>query len=204
MSTASTWWLSAAQGEQWLLAGIHNDAHPDGAVIDAGAGEPWPPPDVFVIVERDARRVRAARVVAPSAQHAPPLWYVAVAEPGAAPPAVQLVAFSSAHRPDGEVVPDVDLDAMGVRGADQVAAFRWWPESGLTHQLYVSPPWRRRGIGHKLVYAAAGFAVASGWPRLQAGGARTDDGEALARGVARIGARVPPRTESLPSMTPGD
>ncbi|MDT7571449.1 MAG: hypothetical protein QOE05_1623 [Actinomycetota bacterium] len=183
---------------------MHSGNHADGAVVAARAGDAWPPRGTFVEVHRRGGRVTSVRVVAETTREAPPLWYVAVPEPDASPPAYQLVAFSSGHRADGDVIHDVELAAVGVRNDQQVAAFRWWPESGMTHQVYVQPAWRRRGIGHKLVYAVAGFAAANGWPRLQASGQRTDDGHALATGVSHIASRVPQRTHVLPSMTPAD
>ncbi|MCU1667199.1 MAG: hypothetical protein JWP40_126 [Blastococcus sp.] len=134
----------------------------------------------------------------------PLLWYVEVPEPAATPSAATLIAFSDPRYPEGTVLSPAEARAGGVAGAHQVAAFRWWTESGLVHQIYVSPEHRRLGIAGKVALAAFGIQAARGRPPLHGDGRRTDDGEAWVRALPPHGAsRAAPRSERLPSMTPG-
>jgi hypothetical protein len=138
------------------------------------------------------------------ASRAPALGYVAMEEPGAAPPAGNPVAFETPALADGTVVSADQFTAMPVRSADQVAAVRWFRDSGQVHQVYVAPSQRRRGIASKVLISAGLYAVASGWPRIWGGGERTDMGEALVtEGPELFRGRAKPRTRVLPPMTPG-
>lgn len=134
---------------------------------------------------------------------APVLWYVDVPEPAADPAAATLVAFSDSRHPDGTVLTADQASAEGISGNQQVAAIRWWPATGLVHQLYVAPAHRRNGVAGKLAHAAFGLQAVRRRPPLHGDGRRTDDGEAFTRALPSYGAwRVAPRSEHLPSMTP--
>jgi GNAT superfamily N-acetyltransferase len=92
---------------------------------------------------------------------------------------------------------------LSVRNEEQAAAIRWWTESGVVHQVYVSPEHRRRHIASKLIYAAGAYRLAKNWPELRADGARTDLGEAmLGDAPPAWRRRVPPREVACPPMTP--
>jgi len=136
---------------------------------------------------------------------APLLWYVELPEPEAAPGAATLVAFSDPRYAGGTVLTAGEARAAGVAGQQQVAAFRWWTDSGLVHQIYVSPEHRRKRVMLTLAHAAFAVQGMRGGPPLHGDGRRTDDGEAFARALPSYGAwRAAPRTEHLPSMTPGN
>jgi len=148
----------------------------------------------------DGGRVHAVEVDLPGI---PLCWYVELPEPDAGPAANTLVAFSDPRYAEGTVLDAREAAAAGVSGAQQVAAIRWWPESGLVHQLYVVPAQRRRGLGRKIATAAFGVQLGHGLPDLHGDGRRTELGEAwrasLPDGMA---ARMAPWSQVLPPMTP--
>jgi GNAT superfamily N-acetyltransferase len=141
-------------------------------------------------------RVHSVAVALPDA---PLLWYVELPEPAAE--ATTLVAFSDTRYAEGTVL-DADAARLaGVGGDQQVAALRWWPGSGLTHQLYVAVDHRRRGVGRKLVQAAFGLQVARGLPALHGDGRRTDLGEQWRLGLpAVVASRMAAWSEHMPAM----
>jgi GNAT superfamily N-acetyltransferase len=175
--------------------------HEDGAMVDTPSAVTRPVVTARVL-KGDVLSVRVNRTVAP---RAPAMWFAALPEPTAQPPAMNLVAFGTRHKPEGAVVPPAVFTAMPVRSAHQLAAVRWFTETGQVHQVYVSPTVRRHGIATVLLLAAGTFAVASGWPRLWGNGERTDLGEALVTGGHDvIRRRVVVRSRVLPPMTPGE
>jgi GNAT superfamily N-acetyltransferase len=179
-----------------------DSAHPDGSVVDTTDGDPAL---ALVVARADAGTgaLLGVLVTRELALQAPALWYVVQPELDAKPPAMNIVAFATNHRPDGIVVDQDTFTKMPVRSTEQVAAIRWWHGTGQIHQIYVAPTHRRRGIGTKLLLTAGGLRVVNGWAPLWGGGERTDLGEAYIRqGPDVVRGRVTPRTKSLPPMTP--
>ncbi|CCH86037.1 protein of unknown function [Modestobacter italicus] len=132
---------------------------------------------------------------------APVLWYVVLPAPGTASE-VDLVAFSTPDRAEGDVLDEAGLQALGIDWSNQVGAMRWDAATGLVRQVYVAPAFRRLGVATKVGWAVACVAAGRGWPALQADGQRTDLGEAWVAG-RRDGWRthVPERTGWSPPMT---
>ena len=188
-------------GVRQTLVGVLSSAFPPGTVV--GLPDRWWPSGWQVAVEAEVAsgRVHLVQVALPDA---PQLWYVEVAEPGAAPAATTLVAFSDARYGDGRVLSRGEARADRVSGASQVAALRWWPGTGLVHQIYVRPSYRRRGVAGKLAHAAFGVQAVRGLPSLHGDGRRTDLGELWRNGLPEHVARLmAPRSMHLPPMTPG-
>ena len=148
----------------------------------------------------DGGRVHAVDVAMPSA---PLCWYVELPEPDAEPAATVLVAFSDTRFPEGTVLDVAGAEAACVTGTHQVAAVRWWPSTGLVHQLYVVSGYRRRGLAAKLVQAAFGVQLARGLPDLHGDGRRTELGEAWRASLPEaVSARMADWSEVMPPMTP--
>ncbi|SFE28242.1 hypothetical protein SAMN05216574_10314 [Blastococcus tunisiensis] len=144
--------------------------------------------------------MHAVEVAMPAAPHC---WYVELPEPDATPPAATLVAFSDLRFPEGTVLDAGQAEAAGVSAAHQVAAFRWWPGSGLVHQIYVGAEHRRRGLAVKLGLVTFGMQVARGLPHLHDDGRRTDLGETWRQALPEfMSATMAERSEWLPPMTP--
>jgi GNAT superfamily N-acetyltransferase len=169
---------------------------PPGTVVDLPGSRL--PTGWQVAVTTEADRVRSVAVALPGA---PLLWYVELPEPDA----TTLVAFSDPRYADGAVLPSAEARAAGVAGDDQVAALRWWPGTGLVHQVYVQPAHRRRGVAGKLAQAGGGIQAARGLPDLHGDGRRTDLGEWWREGLpGYVATRLADRTHRLPAMTPGE
>ena len=200
------WWVrraipvAAGQPARRLLVGVLSAEFPAGAVVDLpGERRPsrWQ-----VAVEADVAggRVHRVEVALPDV---PLLWYVELPEPRATPAATTLVAFSDGRYPDGLLLAPEEARAAGIAPAQQVAALRWWPSTGLVHQVYVQPAHRRRGVAGKLAQAAFGVQAARGLPPVHGDGRRTDLGEKWRDGLPAFAAwRLDPRSEQLPPMTP--
>jgi GNAT superfamily N-acetyltransferase len=133
---------------------------------------------------------------------APVLWYVVLPAPGTASE-VDLVAFSTPDRAEGDVLDPGGFQALRIDWSNQVGAMRWDAATGLVRQVYVAPAFRRRGVATKVGWAVACVVAGCGWPELRADGQRTDLGEAWVLG-RRDGWRthVPDRTGWSPPMTP--
>jgi GNAT superfamily N-acetyltransferase len=148
-------------------------------------------------------KVLSLHVGASVAPTAPPLWYVEKPETAERPPAMILVAFSTDDLPEGTVVDDARFAAMPITSNQQVGAVRWWPSSGLVHQVYVVPAHRRKGIGTKLLAAAGAYRAARGWSPIWGGGDRTDLGEVHTAALPTpFRERLTPRTRVMAPMTP--
>jgi len=186
-----------------VVVGVASDEFADGTVVQL------PPPvrrpsgwttEVHVPGPgRFPERVIVADRLSPGA---PLLWYVVLPTPDTASD-VDLIAFSTDHRADGDVLDAAGFAALGIDWGNQVGALRWDAASGLARQVYVAPALRRRGVGTKLGGAAVAFARTSGWATVQLDGRRTDLGEAWLSAVRdRSWIRLPERTSSAPPMTP--
>jgi GNAT superfamily N-acetyltransferase len=187
-SALDPWWARLAQAGRTSLVAVLSPDFPPGTVVDLPGDRR--PPGWKVAVVSDDRSPVAVEVALPGA---PLLWYVELPEPTAAPPATTLVAFSDARHADGRLLGQGDARTAGITADGQVAAIRWWPASGLVHQIYVGPAHRRRGVANKMVRAAFGLQAARGLPALHGDGRRTDLGErwreALPEAIAvRMGA----------------
>jgi hypothetical protein len=81
----------------------------------------------------------------------------------------------------------------------QVGAVRWY-RTGIVHQVFVTPSWRRQFVATLLLGAADAFHQANGWPNhVRSDGRRTRLGQLLAAGIRQPG-RFAPLSESMPSM----
>lgn len=192
------WWGRLTRDDGTSLVAVLSADFPAGTVVDLPGDRRPPGWQVAVVSRSDGDVPVAVEVALPGA---PLLWYVELPEPEAALPATTLVAFSDARHPDGRLLGPPEARAAGIGAAGQVAALRWWPGSGLVHQVYVGADHRRRGVAHKLVRAAFGLQAARGLPPLHGDGRRTDLGErwrlALPEAVA---ARMAGWSQRLPSM----
>lgn len=190
---------SEGGGEEILYAVVSGD-FPAGSVVDLpGSARPsgW-----RVAVRSVGRRVTGVQVHAPGA---PPMWFVDLPEPAADPAARTVIAFSDTRFTDGALLDAEQARVHGIGGDHQVASLRWYTGSGLVHQIYVRPAFRRRGVGSKVVQAAFGLQAAAGGPPLYGDGRRTDLGEDWRRRLPEeIAVRMAPRTHRLAPMTPGE
>ncbi|HEV7727210.1 MAG TPA: GNAT family N-acetyltransferase, partial [Modestobacter sp.] len=179
---------------------VLSPAFPPYTVVDLPDDRRPPGWQVAVRADVEGGRVHAVEVMQPEAAS---LWYVELSEPDAGPPASTLVAFSDLRYAEGTLL-DADRASRGdVTGARQVGALRWWPGTGLVHQLYVGAEHRRRGVGRKLVQAAFGLQLARGLPPLHGDGRRTDLGEEWRRSLPEaIAARLAPWSHRMAPMTP--
>lgn len=200
--TTGIWWgrrAAASPPGAYEVLVVPGDEHPDGALVDLDGAPPRPP--IVTAIVNPGGRVGALSVSVELAGAAPPLWYVEVPETSATPPAMVLVAYSTADLADGSVIDNATFAPMPVRSDAQVAAIRWWPDNGQIHQIYVAPDRRRQGIGRKLFAAAGGYVAARGWPRLWVSGERTDLGEAaLGHAPAYFSQRITQRHTQSPPM----
>lgn len=180
----------------WEVTARLHDAHPDGAQV------PSPDPDAVVMWRSEASAAGLIRIeLAPFATpHAPAVWFVNVPEPRATPPATNLVAFANDRKPAGTVITKFQFATLGVSNDEQVAAVRWYPSSGLVHQVYVAAGWRRHQLATHVLYAADAFHQANGWRgHLHGDGRRTELGEQLVAGLRHPG-RFRPLDQTMPAM----
>jgi len=181
-----------------LVAVLSRD-FPAGALVDL-PGHRRPAGWQLAVSVDAGGRIGAVEVNLPQA---PLLWYVELPEPDADPAATVLLAFSDSRYAEGRLLTEDEARAARIGADHQVAAVRWWPASGLVHQLYVAPAHRRRGVAGKLVQAAFGIQRARGLPDLHGDGRRTDLGETFRRALPDYAAwRLDPWSQRLPPMTP--
>jgi len=189
----------------FVVVGVASEEFADGMVVEL------PPPvrrptgwiaEVHLAAEgRVPHRVLIADAALPGAPH---LWYVVLPAAGTATE-VDLVAFSTADRAEGDVLDAAAFSALGLDWGNQAGAMRWDAATGLVRQVYVTPALRRRGVASKVGFAVACVVHAAGWAPLQADGRRTDLGEAWVTGRRddwRV--HVPDRTDWAPPMTPAE
>ena len=190
--------LPGADPAELTVVAVLSEDFPAESVVDLPGGRR--PPGWQLAVRLTGATVRSVEVALPDA---PLLWYVELPEPDADPVATTWLAFSDSRFAEGSLLTAEAARAAGVAGDHQVAALRWWPDTGLVHQLYVAPQHRRRGVAGKLVQAAFGVQAARGLPHLHGDGRRTDLGEQFRRGLPRYAAwRLSEWTQRLPSMDP--
>ena len=190
------WYARLADGEPGCrrVVAVLSADFPPGTVVDLPGTRL--PSGWQVAVTIRGERLHSVAVALPDA---PLLWYVELPESDA----TTLVAFSDPRQADGAVLTAAEARATGVSGDEQVAALRWWPGTGLVHQVYVQPAARRRGVAGKLAQAAGGVQVARGLPDLHGDGRRTELGERWREGLpGYVATRLAARTHRLPAMTP--
>jgi GNAT superfamily N-acetyltransferase len=198
------WWsryredpLPGGPARQTLTA-VLSPSFPAGTVVDQLDDRRPTGWQVAVRSGPDGDPVDGVHVALPAA---PLLWYVELPEPDEA--ATTLVAFSDDRYADGVLLGADQARAAGIDGGRQVAAVRWWTASGLVHQVYVGPAFRRRGVAGKLVLAAFGVQAARGLPPVHGDGRRTELGEQWREGLpAAVAARMAPWREKVRPMTP--
>jgi GNAT superfamily N-acetyltransferase len=200
------WWARLPVAEEpgqpahRTTVAVLSAAFPAHAVVDlpdARRPSGW---QMAVRADVDGARVHDVHVAMPAA---PLCWYVELPEPDARPPATTLVAFSDTRFPEGTVLDVGRAEHAGVTGRHQVAAVRWWPSTGLVHQLYVVSGYRRRGLAAKLVQAAFGVQRARGLPDIHGDGRRTELGETWRQHLPEaVSARMAAWSEVMPPMTP--
>jgi GNAT superfamily N-acetyltransferase len=196
------WWARLSRPGRTTLVAVLSADFPPGTVVDL-PGERRPSGWKIAVGSDDAdgQRPRTVEVDLPGA---PLLWYVELTEPDADPPATTLVAFSDARFADAELLSQDEARTAGISAAAQVGAIRWWPGTGLVHQIYVGPAHRRRGVGRKLATAAFGLQAARGLPALHGDGRRTEMGEQWRQALPEaVAARMAPWSQRLAPMTPG-
>jgi GNAT superfamily N-acetyltransferase len=182
----------------WEVRCWLTDDFPDGTEVDAPS-EHWIPAWTVTESSRALARVATAGFDTSNVDN---VWFVSVDEPKAAPAATNLVAFVGDQLAPGTIVSRYTFATMGVPNNLQAAAVRWYPATGLVHQIYVAPQWRRHQIGTRLLYTANAFNVAKNWPgHLHGDGRRTELGEFLALAslfperIAPLETRMPPMDE---------
>lgn len=183
----------------WTVAAHQSDDHADGEVVDESvetAGLPW------IWRTREPDRGILAVDLAPELQdQSPALWYVNVDEPTANPPATNLVAFPTDHFAPGTIVSRYTFATSGVDNQLQAGALRWY-RTGIVHQIFVAPEWRRKFVASTLLYAGSAFHQSNGWPGyLRSDGRRTDLGDRFAAGVS-YPQRFAPLERTMPPMDP--
>lgn len=196
----------ADDGSPVWVAGAGSDQHADGELVElpvtdaiaylAGA--------TLAVAHLGPEQDVVALVVTPlGAPKAPPLWFAELPEPDAAPPALNLVAFTGHDVQPGRLLDRGALRATSARTRDQLGAVRLYPATGEVDQLYVSPQWRRQNIGTALTLAAGILAFARGSSLPWGDGQRTSDGDRMTQAsVWRH--RAAPLTHLMPPMTPMD
>ena len=172
-----------------------DDAHPDGIVVD----EPRGGSGMFTLwtadVDGDGHAVLWVNPLANPGTAA--CWFVVLEDRAAAEPTATLVAFATDHVPLGTVVTDPEFFHLPVANRDQVAAVRWWTQTGAVDQIYVAERWRGRDQARELVYNASAYHQHRGWPgRMHIDGRRTTAGQ-QALGERRHPTRIAPLEKLL-------
>lgn len=200
MTNTNAWYMREGEISAELLevACYRSDRHADGTVVSE-AGDTSDLPLLWRTAPSDGGllTVTLAPDAAPSA---PDLWFVWIDEQRAAQAATNLVAFASDRFAPGTVITNHIFATSGVTSEEQAAAVRWYPGTGVVHQIYVAQEWRRRHVGTALIYAASAFHQAKAWPgRLHSDGRRTDIGERFTAGI-RHPQRITARDAVMPPM----
>jgi GNAT superfamily N-acetyltransferase len=199
------WWARAHHtggGGRLTLFAVLSAEFPAGTTVDLPDTRRPARWQVAVRLDADGQRVHAVEVNEPDV---PLLWYVEVPDPTADPAATSLVAFSDSRQREGRLLTADEARDAGVSAAQQVAAVRWWPTTGLVHQLYVGAQHRGHGLARKVVQAAYALQACRGLPELHGDGRRTDLGEQWRRSLPdAISDRMASLSQVMPPMTPGE
>lgn len=192
-----TWYerQEALPGKRWRVRALVDDAHADGEVVeDAGDTsemfELW-----STTVDDDGHVVISVNPLANPETVS--CWFVILEDRRAAEPTATLVAFATDHVPVGTVITDPEFFHLPVANRDQVAAVRWWTQTGAVDQIYVAEKWRGRDQARELIYHASAYHQHRGWPgRLHIDGRRTAMGQ-QALGARRHPTRIAPLEKLL-------
>lgn len=180
------------------VSGYVVDSGTDGGVV--ARAELPPGAERLWATRESARGLLTIDLEHASIPEAPVLWFVIIPEPRASPPATNLVAFAGDQLEAGTVINNYMFATMGVENSAQAGAVRWYPQTGVVHQVYVAQEWRRKQVGTAVLYAASAFHQANGWPgNLHSDGRRTAIGELFVAGL-RHPQRITARDAELPPM----
>lgn len=204
----SGWWHCAALSPTGALswyAVVDGGLHPDGERVELPDDEA-----TRIVGERAVctahftdGSVDALLHVGGVSPDAPPLWFADLPEAGGTPPGANLVAFSGHGIEPGRLLDRAELRSVGISSADQLAALRWYPQTGEIDQVYVQPARRREGIASVLLVAGGTLNRARGLPRFWSDGQRTALGDRL-RNTPRFERFGADLTHLAPPMTPFD
>lgn len=199
------WWLRSATADVVTLDAVHSREHPDGTVVDVSClPDQYLPPGPRAIraaMGTDTRRMLQVLVNAQLAAGAPELVWFERVRRDLRPVEVHLQAYafddaaalaslgSVAPVQPGAVLTATDLELLGETSLDVMGTLRWNPATGQVLGIDVDPAHRRQRVATSLLAAGEACAVARGWPSLWAGGARTELGEELCRGLTGWGVR---------------
>lgn len=193
-----------SDGTTAWVAGTGSNRHADGDLVELAEPEAlaYVGETALAVAHMDAAgQVIGIRISAFAAPKAPSMWFAELAEDEAAPPAVNLLAFSGLGVPNGQLLGRAQLRTTRARTEDQLGAVRIYPATGEVDQLYVSPRWRRQSVGTALTLAAGILARARDWQLLWGDGQRTADGDRL-REASVWRHRAAPLSNLAPPMTP--
>jgi GNAT superfamily N-acetyltransferase len=190
--------LEALPRGRWRVRCFLDGTHPDGEVVD----QPGNTSAMFTLwtasVDDDDHAV--LWVNPRSVPDAEPMWFVVLEDRNAPEPTASLVGFATEHLPLGTVVTDPEFFHLPVPNRDQVAAVRWWTQTGAVDQVYVAERWRGRDQARLIVYAASAYHQHRGWPgRIHIDGRRTKAGQ-QALSARRHPTRVAPLEKLLAPM----
>ncbi|HEY2643873.1 MAG TPA: GNAT family N-acetyltransferase [Galbitalea sp.] len=184
----------------WEMDGWLTDDFPDGAEVET-IGDGWIRSWTVSESQRGLVQVSFARFRTPGLDN---VWFVNVDEPKAEPSATNLVAFVGDELPAGTIVSRYAFATMGVHNDRQAGAVRWHTQTGVVHQVYVAPEWRRLQLATRLLYTANAFNIARDWPgHLHGDGRRTELGEFLAL-ASLVPRRFGELKETMPPMDARD
>jgi GNAT superfamily N-acetyltransferase len=175
---------------RWRVHSFVDDAHPDGVIVD----KPGDTSSMYRLwtaeVDDDGHAV--VRVNPLSNPGTVDCWFVIIEDRTAPEPTATLVAFATDHLRVGTVITDPEFFHLPVANADQVAAVRWWTQTGAVDQIYVAEKWRGRDQARELIYHASAYHQHRGWPgRMHIDGRRTKAGQG-ALGERRHPNRIAP------------
>ncbi len=191
-----TWYVrdgALARG-RWQVRCFVDDAHPDGTIVDA----PGETSGMFSLwtagVDADGHTMLWVNPAAnPGTADC---WFVILEDRQAPEPTATLVAFATDHLPVGTVITDPEFFHLPVANRDQVAAVRWWTQTGAVDQIYVAEQWRGHDQARELIYHASAYHQHRGWPgRMHIDGRRTKAGQ-----QALSGRRHPTRIAPLEKL----
>jgi hypothetical protein len=183
---------------RWHVQCLVDETHPDGQVVD----NPGDTSELFRLwtVTATADDHPLLWVNPLSVPDAAASWFVVLEDRNANEPTASLVAFTTDHLPLGTVISDPEFFHLPVPNNEQVAAVRWWTQSGAVDQVYVAEHRRGSDQARAIVYAASAYHQHRGWPgRIHIDGRRTAAGQ-QALSARRHPTRVAPLEKLLAPM----